>query len=552
MPSETLFPHLTSTASAPTYREVASTYRNVLATRYAEGTLRPLVLPYHLYGGFLLMAYLCIPHTRSPIVYAARWPVLAVIIWFEWTTVQKTSSQSPAIALAAGLTSSWGVVWSITWLVLRRPQWDARRVQRRKKRRCENGNPGEQEPSEGIRQGNDRLRYRASVNSRHESDGTNGQAQFTSSEKVVSHSVDEEADIEYYWQPCPESLRERIPWVMDLIMNFRGPGWNWAISPLPDLPQFIKAKLGDSNLKPTGSVSSFGLQQYTTRRQLFHARVIELVAGYLILDIVKVIMMKDPYYIFGPTTYALPSHLASLSQLQLGLYRETLNAITIVVSLRMAFVLMPFWMCLLNGPRVFGLRAEPWYFPSSWGSFSNILDKGLSGLWGRWWHQTFRFAFSAPSNFLIDNGYVEAKSATAKLSALVFAFGISGFMHRWGSLTQFPETHAWDPPIFFMLQGLGIFIQTTLVSIISCRIETFPKAVKQVGNLIFTLIWVYGTAWILVDDFSRGGIWLYEPIPISPLRGLGFGVEGDGWWCWDHIGVSWYTGKHWWESGIAL
>jgi hypothetical protein len=54
------------------------------------------------------------------------------------------------------------------------------------------------------------------------------------------------------------------------------------------------------------------------------------------------------------------------------------------------------------------------------------------------------------------------------------------------------------------------------------------------------------------DDFARGGVWLFEPIPVSPLRGLGFGQEGDRWWCWGHIGVGWYTGKHWWESGIAF
>ena len=44
------------------------------------------------------------------------------------------------------------------------------------------------------------------------------------------------------------------------------------------------------------------------------------------------------------------------------------------------------------------------------------------------------------------------------------------------------------------------------------------------------------------------------PAVLGVVPGLlpGFGVEGDGWWCWEHIGVGWYTGKHWWESGIAL
>jgi hypothetical protein len=586
MPSETLFPYLTSTASAPSYREVVSAYRNVLATRYAEGTLRPLVIPYHLYGGFLLMAYFCIPHTKSPVVYATRWPVLAVIIWFEWKTMWDTSSQSPATALAAGLISAWGVVWSVTWLVLRRPQWDAKRVQRRKKRgegywtpligeggiwrgrkagkstkaprkhKMEKENAKKEESAVEISEGNGHLRDRALSNGHLKAEETNGHAYSNGNEKVaqqVSDSADNDEDSEYYWQSCPDNIWERIPWVMDLIMNFRGPGWNWAIPPLPDLPRHIRLKVGDTDSKtPSKGVSPVGLQQYTTRRELFHARLPEFIVGYFILDFVKVAMMKDPYYVFGPNTYALPPYLASLTPLQLRVYRETLSALADVVSLQMAFALMPLWLGLLHGPRVFGLRAEPWYFPSYWGSFSNITEKGLNGLWGGWWHQTFRLAFSAPSNYLIANGYVEARSMKAKVLALFFAFGISGFLHRWGSITQVPETHPWAPPAFFMLQAVGIFIQTTFTSTFRHQLSKLPKVVGQAGNLLFTFAWLVGTGWILVDDFSRGGVWLYEPIPISPLRGLGFGVQGDGWWCWEHIGVSWYTGKHWWESGIAL
>lgn len=322
---------------------------------------------------------------------------------------------------------------------------------------------------------------------------------------------------------------------MDLIMNFRGPGWNWAIPPLPDIPDFVKQGLGEYDGKPSGKISSAGLRQYTTRQELFNGQIPPFVVGYFILDIVKTTMMKDPYYIFGPTTYALPTHLAILSSIQLRIYRELLSAIAVVVSLQMAFSLIPISMGLIFGPRVFGQRAEPWYFPSSWGSFSNITEKGLNGLWGGWWHQTFRFAFSAPSNYLINNGHVEARSMPAKLLALFFAFGISGFIHTGGSISQVPKTCPWHAPIFFMLQGLGIFIQTTIYGTLKEPIDKLPKIIRQVGNLVFTFVWLLSTGWILVDDFSRGGIWLYEPIPFSPLRGLGFGVEGDGWWCWKHI-----------------
>jgi len=29
-------------------------------------------------------------------------------------------------------------------------------------------------------------------------------------------------------------------------------------------------------------------------------------------------------------------------------------------------------------------------------------------------------------------------------------------------------------------------------------------------------------------QFARGGLWLYKPVPVSPLRALGLGVRGDG------------------------
>lgn len=576
MPSETLFPHLASTAPAPSYREVVRAYRNVLATRYAEGTLRPLVLPYHLYGGFLLMLYLCIPHTRSPLAYAARWPVLGVIIWFEWRTLWETSSQSMATALVAGLISVWGVAWSITWLVLRRPQWDAKRVQRKRrehgnwaallamsrllsrggnevrlgyalqKEEIEQENANKEEYLMGA-QASGNLRKRTQANGHTLSSGNaNNLQQVKSVDGAAEHT-------EYYWQSYPDNIWERIPWVMDLIMNFRGPGWDWAIPPLPDLPRSIKLKLGGIDEKTVSKgVSSVKFEQYTTRRELFYARVPQFVVGYFLIDVLKVLMMKDPYYIFGPNTYALPPHLAGLSPFQIRVYRETLSAVCIVVSLHMAFSLMPLWMGLLNGPQVFGLRAEPWYFPSHWGSFLSIRDKGLNGLWGGWWHQTFRLAFSAPSNYLIANGFVKSRSVAAKLLALFFAFGISGLLHTGGSITQVPKTNPWAAPIFFMLQAFGIFLQTTISSALQPQLSKLPKILRHAGNVLFTSAWLVATGWILVDDFSRGGVWLYEPIPISLLRGLGLGVEGDGWWCWEHIGVSWYTGMHWWESGIAL
>lgn len=532
-------------------------YRAAFDARVEEGTLRPFVFPYHLYGMILLVIYLLIPHTNSQILYQARWLVLALICAWQWKTLADATSMSMATGFATGLISAWGVVWAWTWLVWMRPQWDAKRVQRRKKvehngvaNGSATGNMANGS-AVSVQNGDAEIRRRPQANGHTRE--VQGNTSLVPDVLATIAASGCEKGVEYYWQSYPSTFRERFPWVIDLLVNFRGPGWNWAIPPLPGLPSHIKAALGEPvDASSWNGVSSIGLRRFDNRRQLFKSRVPRFIIGYFLLDLLKVVMKADPYYTFGPNTYALPPHLQGLSLLAIRFLRQVISSIAIIISLEMLFYIPPLLISLLFGPRVFGLRAESWYYPSTWGSFSNVLTKGLNGLWGSWWHQTFRFVFSAPTNFFIREKYFSPKSMTAKISALVFAFGISGFLHSGGSISQFPKTYPTHAPIFFMLQALGILLQSTLCSIFHPQIKRLPMWLRKIGNLVFTIGWLFETGWWLADDFARGGIWLYEPIPVSLLRGLGFGDKGDGWWCWEHIGVGWYKGNRWWESGIAL
>jgi hypothetical protein len=606
MPSEILFPHLSSTGPAPNPREVLTVYRHVFSARVAGGSIRPFILPYDLYGMLLLFLYLCIPHTKSKVVYWARWPVLAVIHWFQWKTLLQTSSMNMAIAFASGLVSTWGMAISTTWLVFYRPQFDAKRVQRRVKKDeliwrprepeawrgkaprikdCDlyvNGvmvksdEVGSEETSVRHRSVTNGAAKKGEVEGRPVSNGhltnvvSNGKAETGSTKEKADLSAirkagdyngikfwnGEEGEYEYYWQSYPDNLWERVPWVLDLLINFRGPGWNWVIPTMPDNPYFIKKELGEPvGQSPTPNFSSTGVRTFTTRQELINYQLPRFIIGYFVLDFLKTTLINDPYFIFGPNTYALPPHLQGYSPLQLHIYRSLLSCFAVVTALEMVFLLPSIVIGLLFGPSIFGLRAEPWYFATTWGSFSTILDKGLNGLWGSCWHQIFRFVFAAPSNYLIRNGYVKAKSTTGKLLALFFAFGISGALHGGGSVTQLPKTYPHHALIFFILQALGIIIQMSFCSLFP-QLRALPKPLRQAGNFLFTFTWLLCTGWLLVDDFSRGGVWFYEPIPISPLRGLGYGPEGDGWWCWgdQHLGIGWYTGRNgrWWESGVSM
>ncbi|KAG9248436.1 hypothetical protein BJ878DRAFT_36303 [Calycina marina] len=568
MPLATLFPLHTSTGIAPSYRDVFHAYQHSLATSFANGSLRPFIIPYHLNGYLLLILYLCIPHKNRPWLYAGRWLVLFVIVVFEAKQIQEVRSGNAATTYIAGLTSAMGIVWAWTWLVWRRPQWDAVRVERR--RRGAGGNGEWDDRDKEARNGHSKTRAtgedkmlsqdaggeRGSARQRKPNGEdvratSNGPTRENDSAQLSKE--DRDPEWEYYWQPYPDNIWQRINWVIDLFANFRGVGWNWQIPPMPAQPSFITHSLHSPTPKTSKSaISCAGLRYHSTNRQLLVHTIPKFLVGYLILDILKTTMMHDPYFIFGPTTYALPAHIQALPSFLLKAYRLLFSFAAITISLEMAFLFAPLCLCLLLGPNVLGLRGEPWYYIADWGSPSTVASKGLNGFWGSWWHQAFRFIFSAPTNFLISNGYIKARSSAAKLSALLFAFGISGFLHFSGSVSSFSNTYPWHPAMFFALQGVGIFIQTTFCSLAHDHLEKVSESVRKAGNMGFAFAWLFCTAGWITDDFARGGLWLWEPVPVSFCRGLGFGAGEERLWVWGKVKIGWYTGRMWWESGISI
>ena len=183
----------------------------------------------------------------------------------------------------------------------------------------------------------------------------------------------------------------------------------------------------------------------------------------------------------------------------------------------------------------------------------NVLDRGLAGFWGGWWHQTFREGFVAPARWLVPKGNKVARAVVQTMCA----FLLSGALHAAGGYTSIREgTVAWTPVAFFLLQGAGVLLQAGVCALVKRYVDVEKVVLKKwrrVGNLVFVAGWLHFTAWGLIDDMSRAGLWLFEPVPASPLRLMGFGAPGEPWWRWGgKNGLRWYTGRHWWESGFAL
>ncbi|KAL6164863.1 hypothetical protein ACJQWK_09582 [Exserohilum turcicum] len=348
---------------------------------------------------------------------------------------------------------------------------------------------------------------------------------------------------EFAWQPYPLApLIERLDWVLDVFYNFRGMGWNWRTSALPPPPKSIQSQLrrNSSTRVPRHSYKAHSgqLKQYVLRAELLRSNTWTLIKGYLMLDALKTVMMYDPYF-WGYVHRPPPSHfpwVLTNSPVLTHTYRLFLSMLGIKYALQSVFCLPPLFFSGILSPSLLGARAEPWMYPETWGPYSVVLDKGLAGWWGNWWHQTFRFAFQEPSRKLIELLGLHKTGAVAKALQLFIAFFLSGFVHAIGSVTCVGDTDPLRGPMaFFLLQAVAMFAEQCLSQAASAAGigRNLPSWLIKGWKFVYVHVWFYWTAHLICNDFAKGGIWLLEPVPFSLLRGLGLGAdEKDGWWNW--------------------
>ncbi|KAI2784677.1 hypothetical protein F4815DRAFT_131901 [Daldinia loculata] len=586
--------------------DVASAYRDFYHAKFQEdvsaGTKKPFLVPlYFLSYWFIPIVYLAIPHKNRSWLYRARWLVLAFTVAFNFHMILNVSSHNFASAYGAGLIGAWGIIWNFTLLVWTKPQWEARRVEIRRKRSRKNGHivqttkssKGGADSADSTGLESDRCKPNGNGSAHNRKERKDGAAipktspeqtelseesrkllldaipslrKYQNDDEIVAElkKLEAEQEFEYYWQeyPADASLWTRLDWAFDIASSFRMTGWNWAIPCLPpyDLPPTINGyQLPLSTVGPQRSKQGYTRQ--LTLKSLFLTRFFrDIIPNYLLVDFCAVHMTADPYFILGPehsNLAPLPPHLTSLSPIVLSAQRTALTFLGVISALQLAFAFGALSLALLPpSPQILRFRAHPWHLPSSIGSFSQVLDRGLAGFWGSWWHQTFRFGFSAPTRWLETNGYVKPGSPAQRAAAFAFAFLQSAFLHASGSYSTVPtRSKWWHPPLFFMFAGLGSTLQTWLArAVFGALIRRMPRWVRRLGNLVFVLGWMWLTSWALIDDFGRCGLWLFEPVPVSVFRWLGYGPTQDRrvWRYERDFWPKWYWGKHWWDSGFGI
>lgn len=370
----------------------------------------------------------------------------------------------------------------------------------------------------------------------------------------------------FHWQPYPRILSHRIGWCAGLLFNLRGSEWNWRAPHLGPLPRSVHSKLhagfGSNKFK-------FQVEDDSTypsaNLRLRHAFRICLIS-YLLLDCLKAVMMRDPYFRGSAITNSPPFPLSYFEPypLLIRFYHVFISAMGVYVALNFVTSLSPIFFLGLslafpNASRK--LAAAPldasWLYADSFGPFFEpLLDHGLAGCWGRWWHQLFRHGFMMIAGWILSllPTRLAQNMQLKRIMHIVVAFSLSGLIHACGSYTQFTATRPFSGPfLFFFMQSVGVIAENIFKSILSPRlpIPNPSKSLRRAGNAIFVLSWLLLSGARMADDFAKGGLWLVEPIPLSPLRGLGL-AEGSGWWCWEGSWFRYWNDGTYWGSGIRV
>ncbi|MCJ1428119.1 hypothetical protein MMC29_006027 [Sticta canariensis] len=531
---------------SPTHTEALTqhTADYVLLVSSSTRNITPFVYIFRFFGPILLTFYLLIPPTTSKLVFYFRYPLFAFVIYLAAQTLWECRSDGPAAGYLIGLTSAWSTLWGATLVIFRDARSEFRRIERRNRSRAhdqggaENGSEvnfasvdsgGEKQE---LRRRNDKQGIVDSTPITHSSQ----QANLQQKSPLNNPSADDPAY--YVWQSLPPTFLHRLGWVLDLVSNFRGIGWNYQIPTIPPPPSYVLA-----TLRPPFPHSPLPPANPPSRASFVRSTLITIPFLYLICDACKYLAMHDPYF------FSLSAPPSSSPYPFPNFTRRAISVVATCAALFTLFYASRAVACIL-GPGILGIHADPLRYPACFGSPTHIATKGIAGMWGNSWHQMFRFAFDSAGDFLakpLGAGW-ERKTAKGSILRLFTAFFLSGLLHAAGSYTTLPRSYPRNAFLFFAIQPIGILAQRLASSYlrqVGWR-DRLPVWLKRAGNAVVVFAWCCATGPLIADDFAAAKVWLFEPLPYSLWRGE---------WVWYNVLGKWYDGDgtaRWWERGYAM
>ncbi|KAI9653380.1 MAG: hypothetical protein M1831_006085 [Alyxoria varia] len=663
MSTTTFEPPANHITHAQSHHAIRAHQRHTYHTSVTSGAITPLTYPSGTYHIGIVLLFLLIPPSSRLHCRATRYATFALVAGWHFYLVTNVRALNEAAGFLWGIASAWAVLWVFCLCVVRDGKVEFARVH------AEVGEGRERVGGvQGVRDGRavdgkgsaaDVSRGAGVRRCGGSGDGSEMQQDFAPRDPRSFDEADGKR-VKYYWQPYPANspLSARMNWTWDLFSTFRGPHWNWRIPTLPSLPPHVQRQLSSSSpaddsshpntstsssLQPPGNsqpndikdvpVSRTGVRRFNTRATCIRHNLRLLLIGYLILDLLITLSHHDPYFRVGNSMQqTAPSYFPTLigeSALLIRAYRLLFSMTLIWIALRTVFCLEPLFFVGVLGPLVdrgtvggqWYVRSRAWAHPEYWGGWGMVMERGLAGWWGGWWHQAFRVGFEEGSGFLVErvcavaeffvgkfwgvggggrnvrwressprekedaNGGTGKKLGsdggrkeedvddqerdrwtvspeTRKFLSVFAAFSLSGFIHASGSAMMNGDgrSHPLSGSFqFFFLQAVGVLLEQGLRATFSKYLKgrdgdrSVPPWMRRLANFTFAHTWMFVTGSLFADDLARGGLWLYEPVVLSPARALGIGVKGDAAFCWGDLWVGWWSGgKFWWLGGIAF
>ncbi|KAK2742314.1 hypothetical protein FQN57_005402 [Myotisia sp. PD_48] len=531
-----------------------------------SGEFQPLVFPRDFISLFLLITALLIKWPHHGVLRYGRCFFYCGILYFNISTIKHCRIFGAGNGYGVGLIFSWFSLWSATLMLFTDPQRSFRRIERLFEiYRAEPSNNNNYTRNTDLSYQSNGTQPKCSENGCQSSSRKFEVREIISSVKLGEHGRPQEPVQRFRWQSYPgKQSMHRFLWVWDLTFNFRGPNWNWRVPQLPVLPNEVLLQLDHPSTKVLNDTM---IWKEDTKAQIKRTFARFLVY-YFALDVLKVVLMKDAYFI-GHINTPPPLILEGLCGVSIAAfitrgYRITLSACGVFTTLEFISALNETLMlCISLSPLRYQTRSPieaSFIYPRYFGDIlASFLDDGLAGGWRMGWHQFFRYAFVAPTYWLVS---VLPPSLTRnpvtyrclRILQILVAFLFSGLLHASGSYTQWGPSNPLAGPLpFFLAQAVGIIIQRSIAHILM-SISPFKinRTLRRTSNLIYALSWLYYSGKLVADDFALGGLWLTEPIPYSFLRAVGFGEHGGSWVCWSWRWFAAWKGEKWWDRGIQV
>ena len=322
----------------------------------------------------------------------------------------------------------------------------------------------------------------------------------------------------------PSALYARLRWVLSLLSSARMSGWS----------------IGDASHDRR---QEHTLLHHPSRRAFVLDLLPALVVAQLLLPLCHQMALYEPTIqsIYPAARTLNPPTTVSLIQyiVPAALRVPLLHGLFAYACLITGFALPAPLIVATN--YLFHFPPDDWSphtLPHYFGPFSSVLDHGVAGVWGRWWHQNMRVMLSASGPALADYlGLLESSDSRIHREVryslhVVAAFFFSGVTHT--GLVPPGVAHAnslrWRIAGFFWLQAISIILERSISLLLRARQRTMVRNdfLKPV-RLVWAIIWLSLTLRLLERPFDELGWWKLWPIPVPRSMGaLKWWMEG-GW-----------------------